>query len=248
MAIGIRQTATAVGPRVTASFLGNGGTAPYLYSVATGGPGGTIDPSSGLYTAPVMVSQDPRRRYDTIIVTDYVGQTASSQIMVGAPFHLFCEIIQRGMNLAPERVYLWDQKINQPTDSALFISVTVGTQKPFSNNNRFVPTSGLDENQYTNFSAQMHVDIKSRSTDALYRKEEVVLALGSMYAENQQLRNSFNISRLPSPGQFINLNDVDGAAIPYRYRISFYMQYCYAKVAPVDYFDEFPTTSVTTES
>lgn len=134
MSLSLQQTKTAVAINITSSFLGVGGTPPYVYSVLPGGAGGSIDPGTGEYTAPSVVSSDPKLAYDTIQVVDSLAAVATSQILVGTSLILFCEILQREMGLANGRVYLWDQKIFQPSDNNLYIAVSVPSCKPFSNN------------------------------------------------------------------------------------------------------------------
>lgn len=248
MPLSVSQSATAIRNRVTASFLGKGGDAPYLYSVVAGGAGGSINPTTGVYTAPLAVPSDPRYRFDTIRVDDYSGDSATAQIMVADPLLLLCEIIQRCLGLASGRVYIWDQKINQPTDSGLYVAVSMPNCKPFANVNRATASgANLNASQYVCMLARVDLDIISRGPEARTRKEEVILALNSTYSEQQQERNSFFIGKLPPDGGFVNLSDIDGAAIPYRYKISVNMQYASELTAPIDYMDDFSEAEVFTE-
>lgn len=245
MTLALTQSLYAIGPRLTSSFLGVGGVEPYMYAVVPGGAGGTVDISTGVYTAPAAASSDPSTAADTVMVTDFAAATATAQIVVGTALLLFCDIIQRGLGLANGRVYLWDQKIMQPTDSGLYIAISVPSCKPFGNVNRTVSNGGnLDSQQYVAMQATLDIDIISRGPEARDRKEEVIMALYSIYSEQQQEANSFSIGRLPPNGRFLNLSNVDGAAIPYRYRISINMQYATAKTQSVQFFDTFsgPTT------
>ena len=238
MSVGIYQTYTAIGPNLTSSFLGNGGTTPYAYSVNPGGAGGTINSASGLYTAPAVVNSDPNLLYDTVTVTDFLGNTASSQILVGSPLLLFCDIIQTFMGLANGRVYLFDQKIFQPQDNGLYIIVSVVSCKPFGNVNRYNQDgSDLNAYQYVQMLANLDINIISRGPAARDQKEMVILALKSNYAQQQQEKNSFYIGSI-STG-FRDLSKVDGAAIPYRYSISVNMQYSYSMSQAIGYFDSY---------
>lgn len=239
MAISITQTATAVGANAPASFLASGGTAPYVYTVLPGGAGGTINPSTGAYVAPATVSSDPVQGTDTIEVTDALAATAQATILVGTPLILFCDIIKKELGLADGRVYLWDQKINQPTDSDLYVAVSMLTCKPFGNGNK-QSTDGTQTTQSVNMYALVDIDIISRGPAAFDRKEEVILALESDYARRQQDANSFYIGKLST--SFVNLSEVDGAAIPYRYKITVAMQYFVSKTKPNEYFDDFSLT------
>jgi len=192
------------------------------------------------------VTDTPKQIFDTIQVVDSLGAIASSQIMVGTPLLLFCDIIQKELGLANGRVYLWDQKIMQPTDSGLYVAVSVLSCKPFANTNSFNGATG-DAIQSVNMYALLQVDIISRGPEARDRKEEVILALESNYAQSQQEGNSFYIGKLPPGSQFVNLSNQDGAAIPYRFNISVALQYFFVKTKAVPYYDDFSAVAVTTE-
>lgn len=155
---------------------------------------------------------------------------------------LFCSIIQHEMDLERGQVYLWDQKINIPVDSALYIAVGVLSCKPFGNTRRMVGTvDALSEELSVNMQATLSVDILSRSAQARDRKEEVILALNSTYSQQVQNGNGFYIA--PISSGFVNLSEIDGAAIPYRFNISVNIQYQVTKTREIDYYEEFPTDS-----
>lgn len=247
----LQISVTAMAPLTSTIVAGNGGTPPYTYSVLPGGAGGSIVAVGGeaRYTAPVALNPDPRLQVDTLKVVDSLGAEATAQIKIADALLLFCEVLQRELGLANGRVYLYNQKIMQPTDNGLYIAVGVLNCKPFGNTNK--PDSsgeGLKSGQSVNMVATLSVDIISRDTSALLRKEEVIMALNSTYAQLQQERNSFLIGQLPPGTQFVNLSEIDGAAIPYRFNISVNIQYFARKVQAIDYFDEFSEVQVTTES
>lgn len=244
----LTSTMSAVGPNITSSFLASGGTAPYAYSVLPGGAGGTIDPSTGLYTAPVAANSNPSMAYDTIQAVDNVAVTATSQILVGNALLLFWDILKTELSLADDHIYLWDQKLMQPTDSTLYIAIGVVNSRPFGNTNGPDGSGGgLTSIQSVNMLDEISIDIISRGPEARDRKAEVIMALNSNYAQQQQTANSFNIGQLPAGAQFINLSEVDGAAIPYRFRISVNLQYFVVKSKQVPYFDNYDPVQVTTE-
>lgn len=250
-ALSLRGNKSALGVNLIAYFMANGGTGPYTYSVRSGGAGGTINSSTGLYTAPAVVNGGlfgpPTKIYDTVQVLDNVGARATAQILVGTPILLFCEIIQNQLGLANGRVYLWDQKIMEPTDAGLYIAISVLSCKPFANTNAPDGSgSGLMSDQSVNMYAQLQVDIISRGTEARDRKEEIILALNSDYARSQQEGNCFYLGSLPPGSQFVNLSSPDGAGIPYRFNISVAMQYFFVKNVAVPYFDTFATPQVNT--
>lgn len=236
----LKQTATAIANQITASFGASGGTAPYVYSVVSGGPGGTIGASSGVYTAPAASVG-----VETIRVVDASSAEATATILVTDPLGLTCDIIRNYMALDSDQVFLWDQKFNIPKDSRLYVAVGIQSLKPFGVTNRFNFGANQDD-QSVNMLARLDVNIMSRSLDAVKRKEEIVLALTSSYAQRQQTANSFYLS--PLPGGFVNLSQEDGAAIPYRFAISVNLQYFFKKRKSSEYFDEFTLDPIETES
>lgn len=233
----------------TSTYVGGaGGVEPYVYSVVPGGAGGTIDPDTGLYQTPLTMNANPKLTTDILKVTDDDGDTATYPILVTNPLGLFCEILQQELGLAAGRVYLWNQKIMQPTDSGLYIAVSVLTCKPFANTVKPDGSgAGMDAVQSINMLATVSIDAISRGPEALNRKEEILLALAGLYSQSQQELNSFNIGKLPPGGQFVNLSNIDGEAIPYRFNISVNMQYFVRKVKAVPYYDDFAAVEVTTE-
>lgn len=237
MSIQLTQSATAISVGINAWFLAVGGVEPYVYSVLPGGADGSIVAATGEYYPFIVPPTNPALNVDTIRVTDAVGATADAQILIGDALLLFCEIIQRQMGLPPGRVYLWDQKLFQPTDNDLYIAVSVPSCKPFGNVNRPEENGNLRSDQFVTMQARVDIDIISRGPAARDRKEEIILALASTYCQQQQTSNSFYVSRLSH--SFLNLSHVDGAAIPYRYKISVNMMYAYSKMRQIQYFDDF---------
>lgn len=227
-----------MGINLTLPFGATGGTAPYTFSVLGGGIGGTINSSTGLYTSPGITGTD------TIKVVDHAGATAQTTITVGNAIELFCDIISNQMSLSQGQVYLWNQKINIPIDSRLYIAVGILSCKPFGNSNT-LDTNG-NSILSVNMQAMLSLDILSRGPDARDRKEEIILALQSNYAQSQQELNSFYIGKLST--NFVNLSEIDGAAIPYRFNLSIPIQYFITKTQAIQYYNTFPTSQVVTNS
>lgn len=244
----LRGSKTALGAGLTASFFASGGTAPYVYSLVPLGAGGSINSSTGLYTAPVILNPNPKFSSETVRVRDANNVIAEATLLVTDVLGLFCEIVQRELELDDGRVYLWDQKINQPKDSGLYIAVAELSPKPFGNTNRQAAGGGgLNSEQSVNMRSLLQVSLISRGPEARTRKEELLMSLASNYSISQQEANSFSIGRLPAGGQFVNLSSVDGAAIPYRYDITVSIQYFVRRVRPVTYISDFETVEITTE-
>lgn len=291
MSLTLQANVGAIGIGNSTSFGASGGTPPYTFAITTSGAGGSINPYTGIYTAPYSIVSTPQTSIDIVTATDALSATASTSITVCGVLELICDIIQQGMGLANGRVYTWDQKINQPTDSGLYVAVSMLNCKPFGNNIDYAtvplgPSNNLFSyrtysypsnpgttgfNSYTsyntswnwlsyqqtvngilssvqtvNMQAQIQLDIISRSSEARDKKELVVMALQSVYSEQQQEANSFYISKLTT--SFTNLSTIDGAAIPYRYALQFSAQYFIKNVQPIPYFNQFQTPSVVVNS
>jgi len=237
----INQTKTALAPSTIAYFLADG-TPPISYALMPAGAGGSINPTTGKYLAPVDLPEIPENSKDTILATDATGATATAEIRVYNPLLLFCEILARELELPINRIFLWNQKVFQPTDPGLYIAVSVSSCKAYSNGRHQI---GDQVEQFMNVMATLDLNIMSRDNAALFHKEEVLLALGSTYALAQQAANGFLIGKLPPNARFSDLSGIDGAAIPYRFQISINMQYVVSKTKAVDYFDTFRTPEVT---
>lgn len=237
-----------MGPGLTTSTAGQGGTSPYTYSLLPGGAGGSINSSTGLYSSPVNVPSNASSCSDTLVVTDNVGARAYAVITTLDALGLFCDILQTSLNLATGRVYLYNQKIFQPHDAGLYIAVAVQSAKPFGNSAVMNGGgSGLVSVQSVNTLATLSINAISRDTSALRRKEEIIMALNSIYSQSQQEMNSFYVGKLPPNSQFVNLSEVDGAAIPYRFNISVNIQYFATLPKDVPYYSDFADANVTTE-
>lgn len=216
-----------------------GGTGPYDFVVLPGGAGGSID-SSGIYTAPLVPTapENPRKSIATIQVTDSLSATATATINVLQPLELVCEIIRQGLGLSGDQVYIYNQKYLIPNDSRLYIPIEVLSPKPFGNTNKIQEIDGvLTQVQSVNFATILSIDAMSRSTVALYRKEEIIMALNSLYS--QQLQQAFSFYLAPITSAFVAVNEEDGAAIPYRFNMSVTIQYAVEKYQTADYYDSF---------
>ncbi len=238
MSITVVSGTNALAAGLSTYFLGTGGVGPYSYALQPLGAGGTINASTGKYSAPATVPIDPAKLYDVVVVTDSTSATATSSILIGTPLLLFCDILKHELNIADDHIYLWDQKIFQPVDSNLYIAVGILNSKPFGNSNFFDGATN-SQIQSVNMLDTLSVDVMSRGPAARDRKGEVIMALNSQYAESQMEINCFGIGKLPAGGYFTNISNVDGAAIPYRFNISVNLQYFVKKVQSSQYYDEF---------
>ncbi len=245
MSLSILPVRAALGVNTPQPFSGVGGTAPYSYSMVSGN--GTVNPSTGLYTAPATVPPlGPTTPRNIVRVTDALGAKADAVVQVLTPLMLLCDVLATELDL-PGRVWVWDQKIDEPTDQEMYIIVQALVPKPFSSS-RFYRgvSSSLQEHIAVNMNVVTSIDIKSRGPAARDRITEVIAVLNSTYSEQQQGLNSFRI--FPLTSNIINLNELDGAAIPYRYNLSVAIQYTETKIKSIPYYNTFADPEVETEA
>jgi hypothetical protein len=233
--LSISASYTAISPGLTTSLSVIGGNAPYSFSVLPGGIGGTIS-SSGIYSA-----SPNSYGLDTVLVQDSSNPVnqATLDILVGSTIQLVCDILQQYLQLSQGQVIIFNTKWTLPTDSRMYIAVGISSLKSFGNSN--TTYNGVSV-QGVNMRAMLDINIMSRSIDALNQKEQVLLAFSSQYAENQMEKNSFFIA--PNASTFVNLSEIDGAAIPYRFVIGCNLLYFVPSVMSTAYFDEFAPVTV----
>lgn len=239
MSLSLTQNFTAITPLFqSAHFVAVGGTSPYVYSVLPGGSGGSIDSSTGAYTPAAQLTAYPATAlYDTISVTDSVSAVATSQIFVANPFFLVLDILQTQLGLDSTHIFSYEQKIFQPTDSGMYVIVGIESCKPFGNNTYPLATDGSQVSQYLSMYTRLGIDIISRGPAARDLNGLIPLALNSTYSQQQQNAMGFNLGRLPLA--FNNLSGLDGAAIPFRFHMSWALQYAVPLTNSVPYFDTF---------
>ncbi len=146
-------------------------------------------------------------------------------------------IIINQMGLKPEVVNIYDEKWKIPPTDELFIVLEYRSGKVIANRNIFV-SDGEDpvENQEVNMLEQIVVGIFSRDRSATQRKEEVLMAILSSYAERQQEKYSFKIARV---GPIVDLSAVEGVAMLKRYDIDLSVYAWYSKTISPEYIDSY---------
>ena len=158
---------------------------------------------------------------------------------------LLRDIIMTEMALADDRVFIYNPKFVIPSFDDLFVVIEFKNSQIISSR---TTTTGTGVNyrqiQDVNTREYIAVDIFSRNTQALYRKEEVVMALMSIYAQQIQEIYGFKLFRI---APIENLSDVEGGARLYRFEIPIVMHAWYQKEKPVDYYDTFPGFVITEE-
>lgn len=240
MAITISPSPAEVNQNGTIQFSATGGTGPYVWTLVSGI--GSIT-TGGLYTAP------HKSGVAVVRVTDSLAEKATLQLSVQSALTWLCKIIKSELELSDDQVFLWESKLIVPNDYRLYVTVGTVSCKPFANSREYVPVAGLGGGlnvlQSTNFLLTASIDIYSRGVDARDRKEEIIMSLNSHYGLQIQQAYGFKIATISS--SFLNLSEVDGAALPYRFNISVALQYKITKTKSVDYYDDFQPVELLTD-
>lgn len=226
---------THFGFGVRVPLSASAGTPPYTYSILSGG--GSID-GAGVFTAPFAVSTT------VVQAEDSLGVLATTKLFTGTPFHLVADIIRRELGLNNEQVVLFNQKYTVPNDGTLYVAIELLSSRVFGSTNRMVDASGMEQDQSINVFATLDIAVMSASTQAIYRKDEVVMALDSVYSRQQQELNGFYIAKVSD--NIAQLNNIEGSRIPYYSNISVNIQYASRKQTVVPYFDDISEIEIET--
>lgn len=128
-------------------------------------------------------------------------------------------ILINQMCLAQDRVNIYDNKWVTPDYEEMFIVVEYRSGKNIGNNRRFINESDFQvpiEVQTVNMLEKIVVGVFSRNDEAQLRKEEVLMAIMSSYAQLMQENFAFKICR---SADIEDLSVLEGAAMLKRYDI-----------------------------
>ena len=162
---------------------------------------------------------------------------------------IFVDIIQRYMNLPNDYGYtssgnlipcvtIANQNIKLFNTDKLQITVKTVSSEVYASRSEFKEVeNGFQETVYLNEKKTLQIDVYSKNNDARERYFEVLAALKSYIAQEQEDLYGFKIGEI---GKAINLSGLDGSADISRYTITFSILTHDKKETFVDYYDKFP--------
>lgn len=207
------------------------GAPPYTYSVVSGP--GTVSPG-GLLTAGNVEGE--------IIVkaVDSLGEEATVSVWVRNVYGLVAEIIRRELGLAADQVWIYNSRVKPKTDNRLYVVVGI-ERSEFIGGAPRIEGNMVEKGGLAMYDL-LSIDVQSSSFSQAMRKNEVILALGSLYSQRQQETNSFYLA--PTPSSIVNLSEVDGTLIPYHFNLSVAIQYGVRKNGVADYYETAPNPGI----
>lgn len=175
-------------------------------------------------------------------------KSLASQIIV--------DILNNEMQMPKNSVWLREQNKTIPNDNNLYIAVGLNSAQTIANvteiqtldaDGNILPKddpSGTqyEVNQLTQAEAiQIDVLSSAKSNLALFRQWEVIAAMQSIYAQQQQEANYFKIFRIPR--SFIDTSSAEGGSMLQRFTITIVCHVWYRKQKKLgDYYDDFKVT------
>lgn len=148
------------------------------------------------------------------------------------------DIIDHQLNMPPERVWAYNSDMYLPKDDNLFIVLFMTSQKPYTNNSKYISTiTGLAEKQTINIVEEILISLNSINTQARDRAYEIPLALNSVYSQELQILNKMHISPL---GDIYDASYLEAASRINRFDCKIRVFRAYEKINNIDYYDKFP--------
>lgn len=133
------------------------------------------------------------------------------------PGKIVADILQSEMGLAEGQVMFTNQKYFIPTDGLLIVVSYVGPSKAIANVNEWIDDgfNGLNEIQSVTMAHLIQIDIMAYGNEPRVRKEEIAMALHSLFSQSQQEKFNMNIAR--QPGAFMDTSFLEATEIVTRY-------------------------------
>lgn len=116
------------------------------------------------------------------------------------PGKIVADVLQSELELKASQVTFTNQKWNIPTKGILIVVSYVGPSKVIANLNEWQDDGdgGLNEVQSLTMAHMVQIDILGYGNDVRTRKEEIAMALRSIFSQQQQELYNMQIARQPS--------------------------------------------------
>ena len=149
---------------------------------------------------------------------------------------LIAQILQRGLTLTDDQIWIYNQRREIPPTPGLFVIVELNGVMPYGSQNKFNPATDTETLSQT-LQEMITIHAFSRDTTAVERMAEIFGVLNSTYSQQVQELEGFKIGVVPT-----TVNDVsslEGAALLYRIDITLRVLRGYSITRAVDVYDTF---------
>ena len=136
-------------------------------------------------------------------------------------------------------VIIYGQNIKLFNTDKLQITVKATDFKTYSNRNEFkndTVTNKFLEIQNINQACTIQIDCYSRNNDARERHHEIIMAMNSIYAEQQMDLYNFKLGLI---GNTVNISGIDGGSDINRFTTTYKAIIHHQKIKEIDYYDKF---------
>lgn len=158
------------------------------------------------------------------------------------PIKIVADILKSEMIMGDGQLMLGLENWRIPANTGLYIALFYGSESTIGSTNEFDSVS-LQEIQTVAMLHTINIDAMSFDDSARLRKEEIIMALGSMYAQNHLDLNLMKLGELPQ--SFIPLEELEDTKQLNKYRLTFVINALHQKVKTAAYYDTFQTPEVT---
>jgi hypothetical protein len=143
----------------------------------------------------------------------------------------------KGNTISPVMIY--NQKYIIPTTKGLFVALSIVSQKVIGSKNSTQPTTGgMQETQELSISTLIQIDAMSRNEQARTRKDEIIMALSSIFSQQAQDTYGMRIAQIPI--SWLDASAIEGTAILNRYSTTVTIYSITRKIkAMTSYYDDF---------
>lgn len=162
------------------------------------------------------------------------------------PIKVVADILQKEMEIPDGQIMLGYQKWDIPTDPGLYVALVYIGGKAIGNNNYFTSSGDEPAQQIEHQEVAMRhvvqIDLLSFDASARIRKEEVLMALRSIYSQQQQEKYAMSIARIPS--DLVDASSLEETKMLNRFTLTVPVTALHTKTKAAPYYDKFKTAEV----
>lgn len=145
--------------------------------------------------------------------------------MTKEPDLILADILTVFMGLDASRVVVYAENWDPPKDQGIYVTIQTEPTKILGSSKTFDAQHDTEESSISCFQ-RLTVNITSRDRTALQRKEEVVMALTSVYSQQQQELQQCRIFR---GGDILDLSFIEASKALHRYQVPVIMTFVKTK-------------------